>query len=251
MQETPVQFLGQKVPLEKGMATHSSILAWRIPWIEEPGRLQSMGLQRVGHDWVTNIFTFFQSTTGFSSSCVYMWELGHKKGWASQNWYFQTVVLEKTLESPLDSKEIKPVNPKGNHPWIFIGRADSEAEAPILWPPDVKSWFTGKYPDAGKDWGQEEKGVTEDKMVGWYHWLNGHEFELTQGDSEIQGSLACCSSWGHRKLDSTWQLNNNKSQGTVVVVHGLSYSATCRIFLDQGLNPCLLHRQVNSLPPSH
>ena len=160
------------------------------------------------------------------------------------------MVLEKTLESPLDSREIKPVNPKGNHPWIFIGSTNSKAEAPILWPPDAKSRFTGKDPDAGKDWGQEE-GVTEDKMVGWYHWLNGHEFELTQGESEIQGSLAYCSSWGRREPDMTWQLNNNKSPGTVVVVHGLSYSATCRIFLDQGLNLCLLHCQVNSLPLSH
>jgi len=120
--------------------------------------------------------------------------------------------VEKTLESPLDSKEIKPVNPKGNQPWIFIGRADAEAEAPILWPPDAESQFIGKDPDAGKDWGHE-KGVTEDEMVGWHHWLNGHEFEPTSGNSEGQGSLACCSPWGHKELDMTEQLNdNNKKQ---------------------------------------
>ena len=114
------------------------------------------------------------------------------------NWCFQTVVLEKTLENPLNSKEIKPVNPKGNQPWIFIGRADAEAEALILWPPDAKNWLTGKDPDAGKDWGQEEKGVIEDEMVGWHHWLNGHEFEQTPGGGEGQGSLAWCSPWGRR-----------------------------------------------------
>ena len=104
-------------------------------------------------------------------------ELDHKEVWAPKNWCFQTVVLEKTLENPLDSKEIKPVKPKGNQPWIFIGRTD--AEAPILWPRDGKSWLTGKDPDAGKDGGQKEHGVTEDEMIEWHHWLNGHEFEWT------------------------------------------------------------------------
>ena len=113
---------------------------------------------------------------GFFSSCVWMWELDHKKSWVQKNWCFWTVVLEKTLESLLDCKEIKSVNPKGNQPWIFIGRTDAEAEALIPWPPDVKSWLTGKDPDAGKDWGQEEKGTTEDEMAGWHHWLDGHEF---------------------------------------------------------------------------
>ena len=98
----------------------------------------------------------------------------------------------------INYKEIKPGNPKGNQPWIFIGRTDADDEAPVLWPPEAKSWLTGKDPDAGKDWGQEEKGMTEDEMVGWYHWLNGREFEQTPGDSEEQGSLACCSPWGHR-----------------------------------------------------
>ena len=110
---------------------------------------------------------------GFSSSHVWMWELDHKEGWAPNNWYFQTVVLEKTLETPLDSKEIKPVNPKGNQPWIVIRRTDAEVEVPILGPPDVKSQLIGKDPDAGKDWGQEEKGTMEDEMVGWHQmWLN-------------------------------------------------------------------------------
>ena len=106
-----------------------------------------------------------------------LFELDHKQIWASNNWCFWTLVLEKTLESPLDSKEIKPVNPKGNEFWIFIGRTDAEAEAPILWPADAKSWLTGKDGDAGKDWGQEEKGAAEDKMFGWHHQLSGYEFE--------------------------------------------------------------------------
>ena len=105
-----------------------------------------------------------------------LWKLDHKEGWELKNWYFWTVMLQKTLESPLDCKEIKPVNPKGNQPWIFIGRTDAEAEAPILWPPDAKSWLVRGDPDAGKDWGQEEKRATENEMVGWYHGLNGHEF---------------------------------------------------------------------------
>ena len=114
---------------------------------------------------------------GFSSSHVWMWELDYKVIWVPKNWCFWTVVLEKTLVSPLDHKEIQPVYPKGNQFWIFVGRTDTEAETPILWPPDVKRWLIWKDPDAGKDWGQEEKGVGEDKMVGWHHWLNGHEFE--------------------------------------------------------------------------
>ena len=119
------------------------------------------------------------------------------------------VVLEKTLESPLDTKEVKPINPKGNQPWIFIGRIDAEAEAPLLWAPDAKSWFVWKDPDAGKDQRQEEKGMTEDEMVGWYHRFNGREFEQTPGDGDGQGSLACCSPWGHKKSDRTEGLNNN------------------------------------------
>ena len=115
-----------------------------------------------------------------------MWELDYKERWALKNWCFQTVVLEKTPESPLDCKETKPFHPKGDQPWILSGKTDAEAEAPILWPPDAKSQLTGKDSDAGKDWRQEEKGVTEDELVGWYHWLNGREFEQSLGNCEGQ-----------------------------------------------------------------
>ena len=128
---------------------------------------------------------------GFSSSPVWMWELDHKEGWAPKNWCFLTVVLEKTLKSPLDCKEIKPVDPKGNQSWIFTGRTN--AEAPTLQPPDVKSQLTGKDPNAGKDWRQEEKGTSEDDMVRWHHQLDGLEFAQALRDGEGQGSQACCS----------------------------------------------------------
>ena len=144
---------------------------------------------------------------GFSGSHVLMWWLDYKESWVLKNWWFWTVVLEKTLESPLDCKEIPPVHPKGNQSWIFIGRTDAEAETPIFWPPDVKNWLLGKDPDAGKDWGQEEKGTTEDEMVGWHHWLNGREFEQAPGVGDGQGSLACCSPWGRKESDTTEQLN--------------------------------------------
>ena len=140
-----------------------------------------------------------------------MWELDNKEGGVPKNGCFQTVVLQKTLESPLESKEIKPVNPKGNQPWILIGRTDAEGEAPILWPPDVKSQLIGKDPDAWKNWRQEENGTTEDEMVGWHHWLNGHEFEQAPGDDEGQGILVCCSLWGRKESDMTERLNNNNS----------------------------------------
>ena len=124
-----------------------------------------------------------------------------------ENWCFWTAVLEKTLESPLDSKEIQAVHPKGNQSWIFIGRTNAEAETPILWPPDVKNWLIRKDPDAGKDWRHEEKGTTEDEMVGWHHWLDGHKFQQALGVDDGQGSLACCSSWGCKELDMTERLN--------------------------------------------
>ena len=146
---------------------------------------------------------------GFSSSCVWMWELDHKEGWVPKNWCLWATVLEKTLESPLDCKKIKPVNPKVNQSWIFIGRTDVEVENPILWPPDVKSWLIGKDPDVVKDWGQEEKGAAEDEIVGWHYWLSGHEFEQTPRESEGQGSLVCCSPLGHRESDTTEWLNNH------------------------------------------
>ena len=135
-----------------------------------------------------------------------MWELDYKERWSPKNRCFWTVVLEKILESPLDCKEIKPVNPKGDQPWIFIGRTDVEAETTVHWPPDEKSWLIGKDPDAGKDWGSEDKGTTEDEMVGWHHQLNGLEFEQTSGDGIGQGSLVC--PWGRKKSDMSEQLNN-------------------------------------------
>ena len=144
---------------------------------------------------------------------MYGWESWTvKKAEHRKNWCLQNVVLEKTLESPLNCKEIKPISPK-NQPWMFFGRTNAEAEAPIFWPPDEKSWFTGKDPNAGKDWGQEEKGKTEDAMVGWYHQLLGHEFEQTLGDSEGQGSLECCSPWGCKEEDTTEQLNKKNTFG--------------------------------------
>ena len=137
---------------------------------------------------------------GFSSSRVWMWELDYKENRALKNWYFWTVVLQKILESPLDYKEIKAVNPKGNQPWLFTGRTDSETEAPILWPPYAKKWLIGKDPDARKDWGQEEKGATEDKMVGWHHWLNGLEFEQAPGDGDEQGNPGVLQSMGLQRI---------------------------------------------------
>ena len=135
---------------------------------------------------------------GFSTSCVRMWELYHKEGWALKNWCFRIVVLEKTLERPLDIEEIKPVNSKWNKPWILIGRTD--AETPVVWPLDMKSQLNGKDSVAGKDWGQEEKGATEDEMVGWHHQLE-HKFEQTPGDSDGQQSLVCCSPWDPKESD--------------------------------------------------
>ena len=138
-----------------------------------------------------------------SSSHAWMWVLDHKESWVLKHWCFWTVVLEKTLGSPLDCKEIKPVNPKGNPTWMFIVRTDAEAEAPILWPPVAKNWLIGKDHDTGENWRQEEKGMTEDAMVRWHHWLDGHEFEQAQGVGDGQGSLACYSLWGRRELDMT------------------------------------------------
>ena len=140
-----------------------------------------------------------------------MWELDLQEGWVLKNWCFQTVTLEKTLESSLDSKKIKLVNAKGSQFWIFIGRTDAEAEVLILWPPDAKSWLIGKESDAEKDWGQEEKGATEDEMVGWHHQMDWHEFEQTLGGSKGQGSLVCCSPWGCKESDMTERLNKRPS----------------------------------------
>ena len=136
-----------------------------------------------------------------------MWELDHKESWMPENWCFWTVVLEKTLESPLDCKEIQLVHPKGNQSWIFIETTDAKAETPIFWPPDVKNWLIGKDPVAGKDWRQEEKGTTEDEMVGWHHWLDAHEFEQAPGVDDGQESLVYCSPWGRKEADVTDLLN--------------------------------------------
>ena len=138
---------------------------------------------------------------GSSSSHVWMWGLDYKESWVPKNWCFSTVVLEKTLESPLDCKEIQPVHPRGNQSWIFFGRSDAEAETPVLWPPDVKNWLIWKAPDAGENSRWEEKGTTEDEMVRWHHQLNGHEFEQALGAGDGQGSLSCCSPWGWRQTE--------------------------------------------------
>ena len=143
---------------------------------------------------------------GFSSGHVWMRELDYKENWVPKNWCFWTVVL-KTLESPLDCKEMQPVHSEGDQSWMFFGRNDAKAETPVLWPPHVKSWLIGKDSDVGRDWRQEEKGMTEDETVGWHHWLDGRESEWTPGVGDGQGGLACCDSWGCKELDTTERLN--------------------------------------------
>ena len=144
---------------------------------------------------------------GFSSSHVWIWYLDYNERWVQNNWCFWIVVLNKTLESPLDCKEIQPVHSERDQSWDFFGRNDAKAETPVLWPPHVKSWLTGKDPDAGKDCRQEEKGMTEDEMVGWHHWLDGHRFGWTLGIGDGQGGLACCGSWSCKESDTTEWLN--------------------------------------------
>ena len=150
---------------------------------------------------------------------------GYKESWVQKNWCFGTVVLEKTLESLSACKDIQRVHPKGDQSWVFIGRTNVKAETSILWPPDAKSWLIWKDPDAGKDWGQEEKGTTEDEMVGWHHQHNGHGFGWTLRVGDGQGGLACCGSWGHKELDTTEQLNwteeNPLGEDTVGIVAGV------------------------------
>ena len=147
---------------------------------------------------------------GFSSSQVWMWELDYKESWTQKNWCFWTVVLENTLETPVACKEIQQVHPKGDKSWVFIEGTDVEAETPILWPPDGESSLIWKDPDAGEDWGQEEKGTTEDEMVGWHHCHNGHGFGWTLGVGDGQGGLACCGFWGRKESDLTEWLNWTK-----------------------------------------
>ena len=154
-----------------------------------------------------------------------MWDLDCEESWAPKNWCFWTVVLEKTLESPLDCKEIQPVHSKGDQSWVFFGRTDAKAETPVLWPPHAKSWLIGKDSDARRDWGQEEKGTTEDEMAGWHHWLNGREFEWTPGVSNGQAGLVCCNSWGHR-VGHDWATELN----WVVVVKVAQLCPTLRLY---------------------
>ena len=150
----------------------------------------------------------------FSSGRIWMWELDHKESWVLKSWCFWAVVLEKTIESPWNCKEIQPVNRKGNQHWIFIS---TDAESPLLWPPDVKSWFTGKDPDPGEDWSQEEKGTTEEEMVRWYHQLNGHEFEQVLGDGEGQGRRVL-QSMGSQRVGHDWTTEHKCSISYVVIV---------------------------------
>ena len=153
-----------------------------------------------------------------------MWELDYKESWALKNWCVWTVVLEKTLESPLAFKEIQPVHPKGNQSWIFIGRTDPEAETPIFWPPDAKNWLIWKDPDSGNDWRWKEKETTNDEMIEWHHRQDGHEFEQAPGVGDGQGSLACCSPWGHRESDMTEWLKWIDKSLTIYVVSWLHFS---------------------------
>ena len=192
---SPKWFLGSKIPAD-GDCSHE-IKRWLLLGRKAMINLDSM-LKSKGP---------YSQSYGFSNSHVWMWELDHIESWVPKNWCFWTV-LEKTLESPLDCKDIQPVNPKENQTWVFIGRTDAEAEAPILWPLDVKNWLTGKDPDAGWDWRKEEKGTREDEMVGWHHRLNGHEFEQAPVVGDGQGSLVCCSPWGREESNMTERLND-------------------------------------------
>ena len=166
----------------------------KVRWLAK-GNLGSGSFSLTHAGYITALYSF-DKVYGFPISHARMWELDHKGGWPPKNWYFQIMMLEKTLESPLDCKEIKSVNLKGNQSWIFPGGTDAEAEVSILWPPDVKSRLIGEDSDAGKDWRQENE------MVGWHHWLNGHGFGKTPGDSEGQRSFMCCSPWGGKGLDT-------------------------------------------------
>ena len=164
------------------------------------GRKVMTNIDSIFKSWDITLPTKGRSSQGygFSSGHVWMWELDCEESWASKNWCFWTVVLEKTLESPSDCKEIQPVHPKGDQSWVSIGRTDVEAETPIIWPSDAKSGLIWKDPYAGKDWRQEEKGTTEDEMAGWHHRLNGHGFGWALGVGDGQGGLVCCGSWGCR-----------------------------------------------------
>ena len=181
------------------MATHSSVLAWRIPGMGEPGGLPSMGSHRVSHNW--------SDLAAATAACMNVRVGLQRKLNTKELMLLNCGVEEDSFESSLDCKEIQPVNPKGNQSWIIIGRTDTEAETAIIQPPDVKNWLLRKDPDAGQDWRQEEKGMTEDKMVGWHHWFDGPEFEQALGVADEQGSLACCNPFGCKESDTTERLN--------------------------------------------
>ena len=175
-------FTSPPAPMEKqvkysipGHGT-ASLLQFHMKTSCLPGSPLQISLRQLSFPFGLPLFCGKQNP-GFSSGHVWMWELDCEESWAPKNWCFWTVVLEKTLERPLDCKEMQPVHPKGDQSWVFIGKTDAEAETPILWPPHAKSWLIGKDPDAGRDWGQEEKATTEDEMAGWHHQLDGHEFE--------------------------------------------------------------------------
>ena len=191
-------FLGSKITADGDCSHEIKTLA---PWKESYAQPRQQHIIKQRH-YFANKGPSSQGY-GFSSSHVWMWELDYKERWAPKNWCFWTVVLEKTLESPLDCKEIQPVHPKGGQSWVFIRGTDVEAETPKLWPPHAKIWLMWKDPDSGKDWGQGEKGMTEDEMVGWHHWLDEHAFRRTLGVGNGQGGLACCGSWGLKESDTT------------------------------------------------
>ena len=169
-------------------------------------------LSRTGNSTQYSVMTSMgkESKKEYIYMYIWMWELDCEESWALKNWCFWTVVLEKTLESPSDCKEIQPVHSEGDQSWDFFGRNDVKAEAPVLWPPHAKSWLIGKDSNAGRDWGQEEKGTTEDEMSGWHHWLDGRESEWTPGVGDGQGGLACCDSWvakSRTRLSNSTELN--------------------------------------------
>ena len=174
----------------------------------------------------------------FSSIHVWMWELDYKESWALKNWWVWTVVLEKTLESPLDCKEIQPVHPKGDQSWVFIERTNVEAETPILWPPDSKRWLIWKDRDAGKDWGWEEKETTEDEMAGWHHQLDGHGFGWTPGAGDSHEGLACCGSWGCR-VGHSWATELNWTEEALTGVSPMIFRPILQGML---LSPFYWHR---------
>ena len=195
--------------------------------------------------WITlSNWHYFASLSsqsyGFSSSHVWMWELDYKESWATKNSCFWTVELEETLESPLDCKEIQPVHSKGNQSWIFIGRTDGWSWNSNTLPPDTKNWFIGKDPDAGEDWRQEEKGTTEDELVGWHHRLDGHEFEQALGVGDGQGSLACCSPWDRKESNTTERLNWTDIElcAEMCLNHWQNYVTLCKTMHPSGWLIC-------------